>query len=110
MSDHEPSDHAPSNQAPSNHPHGGPAETECEAVLRDVWVFLDNELDPYRREVVERHLIDCPPCLDETDLGHRLKGLLHRTCGGDIAPAALRAKLVAAMTARTDGPSAGLSA
>jgi mycothiol system anti-sigma-R factor len=82
------------------------AETECQAVLRDVWVFLDNELDPERRAVVERHLIDCPPCLDETDLGHRLKTLLHRSCGGDTAPALLRDKLVAALTARTDGPPA----
>ena len=80
------------------------ADTECVAVLRDVWVFLDNELDPERRAVVERHLIDCPPCLDETDLGHRLKTLLHRSCGGDVAPALLRDKLVAALTAKTDGP------
>jgi mycothiol system anti-sigma-R factor len=82
------------------------AESECQAVLRDVWVFLDDELDPERRAVVERHLIDCPPCLDETDLGHRLKTLLHRSCGGDTAPAVLRDRLVAALTARTDGGAA----
>ncbi len=82
------------------------AGTECEFVLRDVWVFLDNELDPERRAVVERHLVDCPPCLDETDLGHRLKTLLHRTCGGDVAPADLREKLFAALTARPEQPTA----
>ena len=82
------------------------AGSECEIVLRDVWVFLDNELDPERRAVVEQHLVDCPPCLDETDLGHRLKTLLHRSCGGDVAPALLREKLFAALTTRRDGPTA----
>ena len=69
----------------------------CGEVIRDVWLFLDDEMDPQRRSVVEQHLIDCPPCLDETDVGHRLKSLLHRKCGGDIAPPALRASLIEAL-------------
>jgi mycothiol system anti-sigma-R factor len=67
-------------------------------VLRDVWEFLDNELDPVRRATVERHLVDCPPCLDETDVGHRLKSLLHRKCGGETAPQVLRDRLITALT------------
>jgi len=47
--------------------------------------------------VVEQHLVDCPPCLDETDVGHRLKSLLHRKCGGDVAPPSLRASLILAL-------------
>ncbi len=90
--------------------HAGTAETECQAILRDVWLFLDDELDPERRATVEQHLFDCPPCLDETDVGHRLKGLLHRTCGGDVAPAVLRAKLVAALTVGSEGPPPGPAA
>lgn len=108
MRDDDRADHDVPDHDVTDHRPGGEAETECQAVLRDVWVFLDNELDPSRREVVERHLIDCPPCLDETDVGHRLKGLLHRTCGGDVAPEVLREKLVAALTARTDGPPPGI--
>jgi len=69
----------------------------CGDVLRDVWLFLDDELDPARRAAVERHLVDCPPCLDETDVGHRLKSLLHRKCGGDTAPPELRASLIEAL-------------
>jgi len=71
----------------------------CGEVIRDVWLFLDDEMDPQRRAVVERHLVDCPPCLDETDVGYRLKSLLHRKCGGDVAPPALRASLIQALTA-----------
>jgi mycothiol system anti-sigma-R factor len=77
--------------------------TECQSVLRDVWVFLDNEMDPERRAVVERHLADCPPCLDETDVGDRLKSLLHRKCGGDQAPQVLRERLIAALTLQATG-------
>ncbi len=78
----------------------GAMDTQCDAVLRDVWLFLDDELDPARRAVVEQHLIDCPPCLGETDLGHRLKSLLHRKCGGDTAPRVLRERLVSALAAQ----------
>lgn len=73
------------------------AATECQSIIRDVWLFLDNELDPVRRATVEQHLIDCPPCLDETDVGHRLKTLLQRKCGGETAPAVLRQNLIAAL-------------
>ena len=69
----------------------------CGEVIRDVWLFLDDEMDPERRAVVEQHLVDCPPCLDETDVGHRLKSLLHRKCGGDVAPPTLRASLILAL-------------
>jgi mycothiol system anti-sigma-R factor len=73
-------------------------DPECQRVLDDVWLFLDDEMDPDRRARVEQHLMDCPPCLDETDVGHRLKSLLHRKCGGDTAPAVLRESLVAALS------------
>ena len=69
----------------------------CPQVIRDVWLFLDDEMDADRRALVEHHLADCPPCLDETDVGERLKSLLHRKCGGDQAPAALREALVGAL-------------
>ncbi len=74
------------------------SKSECQALVRDVWVFLDNELDPRRRAAIEQHLIDCPPCLDETDIGHRLKSLLHRKCGGETAPEVLRERLILALT------------
>jgi mycothiol system anti-sigma-R factor len=70
---------------------------ECGAVLRDVWLFLDDELDPERRAVVQRHLDDCSPCLEEAGLDSKLKQLLARKCGGDQAPAHLRERIVAGL-------------
>ncbi|AZI57497.1 mycothiol system anti-sigma-R factor [Nakamurella antarctica] len=72
---------------------------ECLHVLSELWVFLDNELDPDERARMRAHLDDCPPCLDHSDVGEKLKALLHRKCGGDAAPEVLREKLLQALKA-----------
>ncbi|WP_084614990.1 mycothiol system anti-sigma-R factor [Nakamurella lactea] len=75
--------------------------SECDQVLRDVWLFLDNEMDAGARAAVQRHLDDCSPCLDETDLEQKFKDLVHRTCGGERAPEQLRNRLTTAISAVT---------
>ncbi len=72
----------------------GPAHDDCSVVLRDVWLFLDDELDPERRAAVQRHLDECSPCLEEAGLDSKLKRLLARKCGGEHAPAHLRERIV----------------
>ena len=85
------------------------ADNECAGVLRDVWQFLDNELDPDNRAAIEAHLDGCSPCLEEANLDQKLKALLHAKCGGDRAPQQLREKLashlqtVTVSTAGADG-------
>jgi mycothiol system anti-sigma-R factor len=73
---------------------GDPEDIECAGVLRDVWLFLDDELDPDNRAAVEAHLDACSPCLEEANLDQKLKALLHSKCGGERAPEQLRARLV----------------
>jgi mycothiol system anti-sigma-R factor len=72
----------------------------CREVVAHVWQFLDNELDPAHREIVQQHISDCGSCLDQTDLTDRLKSLLHRKCGGDVAPTELRLAVEAALRVR----------
>lgn len=74
---------------------GEPEDIECAGVLRDVWLFLDDELDPENRAAVEAHLDGCSPCLEEANLDQKLKALLRGKCGGDRAPEQLRERLVA---------------
>ena len=69
----------------------------CDEVLRDVWLFLDDEMDPERRAVVQQHIDDCSPCLEEAGLDAKLKSLLHRKCGGDKAPEQLKVRLLSAL-------------
>jgi mycothiol system anti-sigma-R factor len=73
---------------------GDSADPRCADVLRDVWAFLDDELDPDARGAVQRHLDECSPCLEEAGLDAKLKHILAR-CGGDRAPEHLRLRLVA---------------
>jgi mycothiol system anti-sigma-R factor len=72
---------------------GDPHETDCRQVLAELWLFLDNECNRDRRELLRRHLDECGPCLEEFGLEEHLKALLARKCGGDHAPDALKQRL-----------------
>jgi mycothiol system anti-sigma-R factor len=72
---------------------------DCADVMLDVWRFLDNELDPERRAVIQRHLDDCSPCLEEAGIDTKLKQLLALKCGGDHAPSHLRERIVTQLVA-----------
>ncbi len=72
---------------------GDPHETDCSEVLAELWLFLDNECNHERRELLRRHLDECSPCLAELGLDEHLKALLARKCGGDHAPDALKQRL-----------------
>ncbi|MGH3773996.1 MAG: mycothiol system anti-sigma-R factor [Pseudonocardiaceae bacterium] len=70
-----------------------PHDTDCREVLAQLWLFLDNECDHERRDLLRRHLEDCGSCLAEFGLEGHLKALLARKCGGDHAPDALKQRL-----------------
>jgi mycothiol system anti-sigma-R factor len=72
---------------------GNPHETDCHQVLAELWLFLDNECNRERRELLQRHLEECRPCLEEYGLEGHLKALLARKCRGDHAPDALKQRL-----------------
>ncbi|MGH3898719.1 MAG: mycothiol system anti-sigma-R factor [Pseudonocardiaceae bacterium] len=72
---------------------GDPHETDCSEVLAELWLFLDNECNRERRELLQRHVDECGPCLAELGLDEHLKALLARKCGGDHAPDALKQRL-----------------
>ncbi|HEV7651829.1 MAG TPA: mycothiol system anti-sigma-R factor [Actinophytocola sp.] len=72
---------------------GKPHETDCSAVLAEVWLFLDHECDTERRQLLEKHLNECSPCLEEFGIEEHLKVLLARKCGGEQAPEALKQRL-----------------
>lgn len=76
-------------------------DPECDKVLRDVWLFLDNEMDPDARAAVVKHLDDCSPCLEEAGIEEKLKKLVHRGCHGERAPEHLRTRLASAIESIT---------
>jgi mycothiol system anti-sigma-R factor len=72
---------------------GEPHETDCDQVLAEVWLFLDQECNQTRRDLLRQHLDECNPCLAAYGIEEKLKELLARKCGGEHAPDTLRARL-----------------
>lgn len=72
---------------------GDPHDTDCREVLAELWLFLDHECNQERRELLQRHLDECGPCLAELGLDEHLKALLARKCRGEHAPDALKQRL-----------------
>jgi mycothiol system anti-sigma-R factor len=68
-------------------------ETDCSEVLAEVWLYLDQECDCERRELLQHHLDECRPCLEQYGIEEQLKALLARKCGGELAPTELRQRL-----------------
>ncbi len=66
---------------------------DCAKVLKQVYRFLDNELDTASGDAIREHLAACEPCMDEFDVEQAVKALVHRCCGNDRAPETLRTKI-----------------
>jgi mycothiol system anti-sigma-R factor len=73
-------------------------DVDCSEILQRVYVFIDNELEDASSEEIRQHLEECAPCLDQYDLERCIKKLVHRSCGDDQAPAALRQKILLSLT------------
>ncbi|MBV9592578.1 MAG: mycothiol system anti-sigma-R factor [Actinobacteria bacterium] len=64
---------------------------DCEDVLRDVYLYLDDEGDdPAVVGRIRAHLDACAPCFQQYGLEQDVKSLVARCCGGDRAPESLR--------------------
>jgi len=71
----------------------GPGGLDCDEVLRDVYLYLDDETDEAARARIKAHLDGCAPCLKKFGLEQDVRALVARCCGGDRAPDALRKKI-----------------
>jgi mycothiol system anti-sigma-R factor len=71
----------------------GPGGIDCDEVLADVYLYLDDESDSEVRHRIRSHLDDCAPCLRRFGLEQDVKSLVARSCGGDIAPDRLRSRI-----------------
>jgi mycothiol system anti-sigma-R factor len=76
----------------------GPGGMDCDDVLADVYLYLDDETDPDVRHRIRAHLDDCAPCLRHFGLEQDVKSLVARTCGGDQAPERLKARIRGRLT------------
>ena len=73
---------------------GKPHEVPCSEVLARVYSYLDGEIEDKSFAQVRQHLDECGPCLREYGLEEAVKRLVHKSCGSEAAPTALRTKVL----------------
>jgi mycothiol system anti-sigma-R factor len=77
---------------------GNPHDVDCDEVIRQVYLYLDGEIDDAHRAEVRTHLDECGPCLRQFGIEQEVKALVARCCGSDIAPDGLKDRLRAKLT------------
>ena len=71
---------------------------DCDDVLRDVYLYLDDETDGALRNRIRQHLDGCAPCLKQYGLEQDVRSLVARCCGGDRAPQTLHERIKTRIT------------
>ena len=74
---------------------------DCQDALHTLYHYLDGELTPDRRQVIQRHLEQCSPCLHAFDFEAELKVVIARSCR-DQVPGHLRDKIAEALSQASD--------
>ncbi|MDT4916390.1 MAG: hypothetical protein QOI15_2232 [Pseudonocardiales bacterium] len=76
----------------------GPGGIDCDDVLKDVYLYLDDETDETLKNRIRQHLDGCAPCLKQFGLEQDVRSLVARCCGNDQAPQTLRDRISTRIT------------
>lgn len=71
----------------------GPGNIDCEDVLKDLYLYLDDESDDALKNRIRQHLDACSPCLQQCGLEQDVRALVSRCCGSERAPARLHERI-----------------
>jgi anti-sigma factor (TIGR02949 family) len=72
--------------------------SECEAIVRRLWPYVDDRLPASDRERVTRHLEECTDCLSHFDFARAFLDAVHAARPPATEDAALRARVLAALS------------
>ncbi len=73
-------------------------DPDCVETLQHIDQFLDGEMDLERLQLLQRHLEECPPCLEQFALMQELRWKVASSCGCQHAPDRLRTSILARIT------------
>lgn len=59
---------------------------DCEKAIHRIYHYLDGELTVWRRQAIERHLDECPPCAQGFDFEIELRQVISAKCRDDVPP------------------------
>ena len=71
---------------------------DCREAVRQLWDYLDDELDDQRMVEVRHHLASCKSCLPHAEFGRRFIKALSRAREHHVMPVALKAEVMAALS------------
>lgn len=74
-----------------------PPPLDCEAVMRQLWDYLDEELTPDRMHAIRGHLALCQPCTSHMDFESAFLKALADARRAEPASSALRARVLDAL-------------
>lgn len=73
-------------------------EIDCDAVMRQLFEFLDNEVDVAAHHAIHRHIEDCRSCFSRVEFERQLKNRI-QGAGKGSAPGSLRRRVAEMMNA-----------
>jgi mycothiol system anti-sigma-R factor len=76
----------------------GPGNIDCDEVLKDLYLYLDDETDEGVKNRIREHLDSCSPCLKQYGLEQDVRSLVARCCGSDRAPESLHERIKGRIT------------
>jgi mycothiol system anti-sigma-R factor len=79
----------------------GPGNIDCNDVIDEIYVYMDDETDAATRGRIREHLEACAPCLKQYGLEQDVRSLISRCCGGDQAPSSLHERIRVRITELT---------
>lgn len=65
---------------------GSSGVISCQEAVRQLWEYLDNDLDADHRALVDRHLALCRRCCGEAEFTEALRGMLRSSTGPSLPP------------------------
>ena len=77
---------------------------DCQTAVRQLWDYLDDELDDARMIEVRQHLVTCKSCLPHAEFGRRFIQALSRAREHHVMPPAVRSQVMASLAAAGFGP------
>lgn len=70
----------------------------CQEAIATLYSFLDGELTPEKRQMIQYHLDECSPCFEAFGFEAELKAVIGRKCRDEV-PDSLRRRVAEALRA-----------
>ena len=71
---------------------------DCRTAVRQLWDYLDDELDDQRMVEVQQHLLTCRSCLPHAEFGRRFMQALSRARERHLMPQAVRSQVLTSLS------------